>query len=127
MSSPLVLLTLDELHRCLRAPWLLVGIIVLSVGGWTAIHIGERDFAEQRNTYAELLQVRLKAQLAIAVTTGRSAEPGLRVVRPPKHFEQLLKCNHRRVKKYLYSFGMTGSSIADLFVIRIRNVSPGIS
>ncbi len=76
-------LTLDEVYRGLGSSWVLVGVVLLSFGGWSAIRIGQRQFAEQRATYIELVQARFQSQQDAGFATGRSAEPGLRVIRPP--------------------------------------------
>jgi ABC-type transport system involved in multi-copper enzyme maturation permease subunit len=83
VNSPFITLAGDELRRNFLTPWLLVSTLVLGVGGWSAISLGEREQAELRDTYAELVQARLQAQLASPVVSGRTAEPALRILRPP--------------------------------------------
>ena len=79
-----VRLTLEEVRRFSRTPWVLVGLLLLISGSWASVTLGERDYDEQVSTYTDQLQARLQSQVrGTGQALGRSVEPGLRVIRAP--------------------------------------------
>ena len=76
-------LVFQELRRLLLARWVGGATALLCACSAFSIVLGTRDLQEHTVAYQELLQERVAAQLRSERVMGRSAEPGLRVVRKP--------------------------------------------
>ncbi len=92
---PFARLTLEEVRRSIRTPWLLIGWTLLAAAAWSSLVLGQREFDEQAALYADSVQARLEVQLrGTGHVLGRAPEPGLRVIRSPSREAVLVQGQH---------------------------------
>lgn len=77
-------LVLQEMKRLLSARWVGAATLLICVCSSLSVALSLRDLREHTESYQELLQQRVAAQLrGSGRPPGRAAEPGLRAIRPP--------------------------------------------
>ncbi|HUR21418.1 MAG TPA: ABC transporter permease subunit [Vicinamibacterales bacterium] len=77
-------LILQELKRLLLVPWMGYATALLCACSAFSIVLSTRDLREHKESYERQLDQRVQAQVrSINLVGGRTAEPGLRVLRPP--------------------------------------------
>src|SRR5687768_3020410 len=77
-------LVLQEVRGRLVARWVGGATVLLCACSAFSLALSVRDLQEHTQAYQELLQQRVQTQLAgTGRALGRTAEPGLRVIRPP--------------------------------------------
>ena len=77
-------LVVDEVFRHVRSRWLTASAILLVLGSWASITLGQRDFTEQRAAYDELSQSRMQAEFRTSGRLyGRGPEVAARAIRSP--------------------------------------------
>src|SRR5688572_21171927 len=77
-------LILQEVKRLLFARWVGGATALLCACSAFSVVLSTRDLREHHESYQQLLDQRLDAQLGgTGQAWGRAAEPGLRVIRPP--------------------------------------------
>jgi len=74
----------DETRRAVRSRLLIGSFVMCCVSSLLVVWLAHRDHEEQRRVYVEQLQAKLQLQLRFPTrVTGRTEEPGLRILRPP--------------------------------------------
>src|SRR5687767_5291205 len=82
-GSTLRWLILQEIKRLLLARWVGGATAVLCACSAFSVVLSTRDLQEHSESYVQLLDQRLEAQVRTGRAFGRAPEPGLRVIRRP--------------------------------------------